>query len=194
MFYCDDESFLLWFKPFSKADLLDFYYAGVIVGLAMNNFSIINLHFPLAFYKKLVDMPVTFDDFAELKPSIASNLSKMMAYTGEDFEQVFFQSFSVFVDDVEHEIIPHGKDISVTQENKEEFKRLYVEFHLSACISAQFLNFKKGFKDVCSGKSLSLFVPEELRIVIQGADTIDLDLLKEISSYQGFSSSDPIIL
>lgn len=43
---------------------------GIVCGLAIYNFTIINLPFPLALYKKLLDQSVGLDDLADLDPHL----------------------------------------------------------------------------------------------------------------------------
>ncbi len=49
----------------------DFYYLGVICGMALYNQHYINLHFPLALYKKLLQQSPTLNDLEELSPEEA---------------------------------------------------------------------------------------------------------------------------
>jgi hypothetical protein len=43
---------------------------GVICGLAIYNFTIVDLHFPLALYKKLLKKKPSLDDLKELMPDV----------------------------------------------------------------------------------------------------------------------------
>lgn len=68
-----------------------------------------------------------------------------------------------------------------------------MQFYMETSIALQFEEFKRGFSQICSGDSFSFFRPEELQILIQGADVIDIGLLKEITTYQGFTADDQMI-
>lgn len=48
-----------------------FHLIGIICGLAIYNSTVVDLHFPLALYKKLLDVLPTLDDFKELSPTEA---------------------------------------------------------------------------------------------------------------------------
>jgi len=48
-----------------------FHYLGVLCGLAIYNFTIIDLPFPLALYKKLLKEPVSLQDLKGLSPTLA---------------------------------------------------------------------------------------------------------------------------
>lgn len=47
-----------------------FYLIGLLCGLAIYNFTIINLPFPLVLYKKLLGEAVGLDDLAGLSPTL----------------------------------------------------------------------------------------------------------------------------
>jgi protein-S-isoprenylcysteine O-methyltransferase Ste14 len=48
-----------------------FVYVGALCGLAIYNFTIIDLPFPLALYKKLLKEPVALQDLRGLSPTLA---------------------------------------------------------------------------------------------------------------------------
>ena len=59
---------------------------------------------------------------------------------------IYFQtSFLSWGESVEHEFKPNGKDIEVTNENKQEFVQLYLKWVLVDQIKSQFDSFAKGF-------------------------------------------------
>ncbi|MED6264721.1 putative E3 ubiquitin-protein ligase herc4 [Characodon lateralis] len=70
MFRYYEESRLIWFshKTFEDFDL--FNLIGVICGLAIYNFTIVELNFPLALYKKLLKRKPTLEDLKELMPDV----------------------------------------------------------------------------------------------------------------------------
>jgi len=58
-----------------------YYLIGLICGLAIYNFTIINIPFPLALYKKILAEKVDIMDFKELNPTVARSFESMLAYT-----------------------------------------------------------------------------------------------------------------
>lgn len=71
MFQNYDESRLLWFNALTFEDDMAMYgLIGILCGLAIYNGTIIDLPFPLALYKKLLDKPVNLDDLRELDPQL----------------------------------------------------------------------------------------------------------------------------
>lgn len=46
-----------------------FHLIGIVCGLAIYNSTVVDLHFPLVLYKKLLDVPPVLDDLKELSPT-----------------------------------------------------------------------------------------------------------------------------
>lgn len=65
----------LHFQTFEDSDL--FHLIGVICGLAIYNFTIVDLHFPLALYKKLLKKKPSLDDLKELMPDVGRLVVKV---------------------------------------------------------------------------------------------------------------------
>lgn len=98
------------------------FITGILCGLAIYNFTIIDLPFPLALFKKLLEEPVTLSDLRELSPTLANSLQTLLNYTESDFVDVFGLNFDVTRDVFgELRVIPlkpNGENIPVTLENK----------------------------------------------------------------------------
>eukprot|EP00050_Salpingoeca_kvevrii_P001802 m.179937 g.179937 ORF g.179937 m.179937 type:complete len:110 (-) comp10461_c0_seq19:23-352(-) len=97
---------------------------------------------------------------------------QLLEYEGDDVADVFGFTFeishSVFGEVVEVELKPGGADIDVTNENRDEFVKLYVNYLLTDSVSQQFEAFHRGFHLVCGGIVLPLFRPDELELLICG--------------------------
>lgn len=77
MFKENDESHRFWFanNPFLDENTLEeFKLVGRLTGLAIFNGVILDFHFPLALYKKLLGVPVDFSDLEQWDP-VSSSLT-----------------------------------------------------------------------------------------------------------------------
>merc|ERR1719445_1190808 len=203
MFTEYEDSNLIWFNPASFEDDSFYFLIGILCGLAIYNFTIVNVPFPLILYKKLLSEKVlhfdyTLSDLAELNPTIARSLQQLLDYKGEDVEDVFCLQFSIgqnsFGEVVQVPLKPGGNDIPVTSENKTEYVKLYVDHVLAKSCSAQFEAFKKGFLKVVSGRVLQLFHPQELMALVVGNENYDWDLLEKLCEYkEGYSKDHEVI-
>ena len=64
-------------QTFEEFDL--FNLIGIICGLAIYNLTIVELHFPVALYKKLLKKKPTLDDLKELMPDVGRS-GKVQVY------------------------------------------------------------------------------------------------------------------
>ena len=157
MFKEYEDSHHIWFNRYLfEEDISMFHMIGVICGLAIYNFTIINLPFPLVLYKKLLDenkkYKATLDDLDDLSPSLAKGLKDVLAYEGEDLEDVFCLNFSISEQSVgmtmTENLIKDGADVAVTQSNKQEYVDLYCDYIINSGIAKQYDAFQAGFHRV----------------------------------------------
>ncbi|KTF92285.1 hypothetical protein cypCar_00012607 [Cyprinus carpio] len=70
-----------------------FHLIGIICGLAIYNSTVVDLHFPLVLYKKLLNVSPTLDDLKELSPTEGRSLQQLLEYEG-DVEETFCLNFA----------------------------------------------------------------------------------------------------
>ncbi|XP_063237913.1 probable E3 ubiquitin-protein ligase HERC4 [Bacillus rossius redtenbacheri] len=199
MFCSYEEQRTIWFNEFSFEDQVMYCLVGLVCGLTIYNFTIIDLPFPLALYKKLLDFPVGLRDLQGLSPALAKSLQDVLDYEGDDLEDVFCLTFQVnrevFGEVRSIPLKPGGGDIPVTQQNKQEFVDLYVDRLLNSGVEVQFSAFKDGFLKVCGSRVLNLFHPRELMAVVVGNENYDWVEFERNAEYRGgYSASDPTII
>lgn len=73
-----------------------------------------------------------------------------------------------------HELKPSGASIAVTEDNKREYVKLYVNYRFMRGIEQQFLALQKGFLELIPSASLRPFDERELELVISGIGSIDI--------------------
>eukprot|EP00092_Neocalanus_flemingeri_P033110 GFUD01036005.1.p1 GENE.GFUD01036005.1~~GFUD01036005.1.p1 ORF type:complete len:1046 (+),score=311.60 GFUD01036005.1:157-3294(+) len=191
MFKEYDESNMIWFNPNTFEDNSYYFLIGILYGLAIYNFTIINVPFPLILYKKLLNDSLadySLTDLAQLSPTTAKSLQQLLDYKDKDLEEVFSLTFTIsensFGNVVEVPLKTGGDDIAVTSDNKNEYVKLYIEYVLSKSCEAQFDAFKKGFLKVVSSRVLQLFHPQELMALVVGNENYDWELLEELCEYK----------
>lgn len=115
--------FSFFFQQFEEITLFVFVRPkGSLCGLAIYNFTIINLPFPLALYKKLLNHPVDLTDLRDITPTVANSLQSLLDYDADDFESVFDLNFvlnrEVFGEIQTVPLKPNGENVLVNQKNK----------------------------------------------------------------------------
>ncbi|KAI9281585.1 hypothetical protein BY458DRAFT_499033 [Sporodiniella umbellata] len=198
MFTYDEDSNLCWFNPASFENEDQFFLVGVVLGLAIYNSTILDVHLPTACYKKLLNVPVVLDDLKSFRPALKRGFTQLLEFEG-DVEGVFCRSFVAEIDRFGERVciplIPNGENVVVTEENREQFVSLYAEFLLNTSVERQFGAFKRGFYHVCGGNALSLFLPEEIELLVRGSDEpLEISDLKSQTEYVGFDENEETIV
>lgn len=199
MFTLNSETQTYWFNPTSFESDAQFKLIGIILGLAIYNNVILDVHFPMVVYRKLLGRRGTFHDLQDWNPSLAKGLQQLLDYKGDDMEEVFVQSFRITYKDVfgtvlSHDLKEHGDTILVNQDNKWEFVDSYTDFLLNKSIEKQFRAFRRGFLLVTDDSPLEmLFRPEEVELLVCGSKNFDFNALEESTEYDGYTANSPII-
>jgi len=160
MFLLNEETRTLRFNPDSMESTFEFELLGVLLGIAIYNSTILDMHFPQVVYKQLLGQKPTLDDLLDAQPSLAKGLLQLLEFDG-DVEAVFARDFTYSYESYGAQVVvplkPDGDQIPVTKENRAEFVQLYVEHVLEKSVARQFGAFSRGFLRVCGGPALQLF-------------------------------------
>ncbi|KAH0517018.1 putative E3 ubiquitin-protein ligase HERC4 [Microtus ochrogaster] len=189
MFRYYEDSRLIWFsdQTFEDSDL--FHLIGVICGLAIYNFTIVDLHFPLALYKKLLKRKPSLDDLKELMPDVGRSMQQLLDYPEDDIEETFCLNFTITVENFGatevKELVLNGADTAVNKQNRQEFVDAYVDYIFNKSVASLFDAFHAGFHKVCGGKVLLLFQPNELQAMVIGNTNYDWKELEKNTEYKG---------
>jgi ubiquitin-protein ligase E3 A len=190
----------------SKIDL--YYLAGTLFGLAAYNAHSINVSFPAIFYKQLLTTPIdspassstsfSLADLHSLDPRLVQSLQQLLAYDAPDLEDVFQLSFTVdqqvrkkgkdgeeLIEIHTAELIEGGAKTPVTQANKLNYISLLTTFILSSSIHPQQQSFIRGFRSVCQGRSMQMFTPSDLQLLLIGQPSWDWKALRQSARYEG---------
>uniref|UniRef100_A0A4W4FTQ7 HECT domain-containing protein n=1 Tax=Electrophorus electricus TaxID=8005 RepID=A0A4W4FTQ7_ELEEL len=198
MFTQYPESNLLWFSDKCFVEHNWFHLIGILCGLAIYNSTVVDLHFPLVLYKKLLDVCPSLEDLKELSPTEGRSLQQLLDYEGDDVEDAFCLTFAITreyygMTEVK-ELIPAGESITVIKSNREEFVQAYLRYIFSDSVRELYSAFSGGFLKVCGGRVLSLFQPSELMAMVVGNSSYDWEELEKNAVYKGeFSASHPTV-
>lgn len=86
----------------------------------------------------------------------------------------------------DHELIPGGSNVKVTDENKHEYVNLVAEYRLTEAIRPQINSFLEGFYELIPRNLISLFNDKELELAISGLPQIDSENSSFIFGPQGW--------
>ncbi|KAM4834293.1 putative E3 ubiquitin-protein ligase HERC3 isoform 5-T5 [Thomomys bottae] len=198
MFTYYQDSNLLWFSDTCFVEHNWFHLIGITCGLAIYNSTVVDLHFPLALYKKLLNVKPGLEDLKELSPTEGRSLQELLDYPGEDIEETFCLNFTICRESYgvveQKKLIPGGDGVAVCKGNRQEFVDAYVNYVFQLSIHEWYTAFSSGFLKVCGGKVLELFQPSELRAMMVGNSNYNWDELQETAVYKGdYSATHPTV-
>uniref|UniRef100_A0A4W3JL23 HECT-type E3 ubiquitin transferase n=1 Tax=Callorhinchus milii TaxID=7868 RepID=A0A4W3JL23_CALMI len=177
--YSTDNIYTLQINPDSAINpehLSYFHFVGRIMGLAVFHGHYINGGFTLPFYKQLLGKPIQLSDLESVDPELHKSLIWILE---NDITPVLDHTFCVehncFGRIIQQELKPNGRNVPVTEENKREYVRLYVNWRFMRGIEAQFLALQKGFNELIPQHLLKPFDQKEIELIIGGLGKIDIN-------------------
>ncbi|EED24438.1 ubiquitin-protein ligase (Tom1), putative [Talaromyces stipitatus ATCC 10500] len=170
--------------------LMFFKFIGRIIGKALYEGRVLDCHFSRAVYKSILGKSVSIKDMETLDLDYYKSLLWMLE---NDITDIITETFAIETDDFGEtqviDLIPNGRNIPVTQENKEEYVQRVVEYKLVGSVKEQLENFLKGFHDIIQPDLISIFNEQELELLISGLPEIDVDDWKNNTEYHNYSAS-----
>ncbi len=199
MFVLNEETRTYWFSDNGLASEEEYAFVGTLMGLAIYNGITLDCHFPQTVYKKLLGGDTDFTDLADVVPELHRGLDQLLRYEGPgSVEDVFCSTFVVQTDffgtQKSAELMPGGRDVVVTEANRQEYALLYSKFVLDDSVERPFRAFRGGFMQICYGPMLSLFDAQDLEVQICGDPSLDFAALEAATLYEGgFSKDTPVV-
>lgn len=191
---CEESSNYLWFNYSHRSKEIDYYHmSGILMGIAIHNSINLDVQMPRAFYKKLLQLPLSFNDLDDFQPSLYRGLKELLLFEG-DVKNTYGLNFTINLKAVEGfrtvELKEGGSELSVDNENRKEYVLRYVEYLLNTTVKKQFSAFFDGFMKVCGGNAISLFQDNEISKLIRGSEeVIDWELLKNVCVYDFYDQN-----
>lgn len=122
-----------------------FKFIGRIIGKALYEGRALDCHFSRAVYKRILGKTVSIKDMETLDLDYYKSLLWMLE---NDITEIITETFSVEIDDFGVtqivELVENGRNIAVTEENKQEYVQLIVEYRLTGSVQSQLEQFLKG--------------------------------------------------
>lgn len=199
MFTYEERTRLFWFNSSSFENEGQYTLIGIVLGLAIYNNCILDVHFPMVVYRKLMGKKGTFRDLADANPVLHQSLKELLDYEGsvEEDMMITFQisQTDLFGNALMYDLRENGDKIPVTNDNRKEFVSQYADYILNKSVEKQFKAFRRGFHMVTNESPLKyLFRPEEIELLICGSRNLDFLALEETTEYDGGYNRDSRII
>lgn len=168
-------------------------YEGIVVDVPFASFFLSQMlgHHHSVFYSSVDELPSLDSEFYK-------NLTSIKRYDGDvaDLGLTLSYDEDVMGQLVCHELVPGGKTIPVTDENKISYIHLMAHFRMHTQIKNQTAALISGFRSIIKPEWIRMFSTPELQRLISGDNAeIDLeDLKKHTVYYGGFHGSHRVIV
>uniref|UniRef100_H3HC58 HECT-type E3 ubiquitin transferase n=1 Tax=Phytophthora ramorum TaxID=164328 RepID=H3HC58_PHYRM len=169
------EDMSYWIDPLSdeknETHLKLFRLAGILIGKALFEGLVLDAHLALPLLKHVLGIPISFSDLEFLDEELHRNCKWLRS---NNHVEALCLTFSVMLENgTEVDLKENGRNVDVTDENKEEYLRLVLEHRMLDSIADQLQEFLMGIYDVVPKALLSVFDYQELELILCGIPTID---------------------
>ncbi|TMW66077.1 hypothetical protein Poli38472_003842 [Pythium oligandrum] len=170
-----------WINPNSsqihRDHLKCYQFVGRLMAKCLLEGQLLTVHFSLPLLKHVLGVPISFSDLEFLDEELYRNASWLR--TNDRVENLCLDFTVQHVDGhgamVTHELKPGGKDILVTDDNKEEYLDLLIKYKMFDSVQEQLSAILQGLYDVIPPTLLAVFDYQELELLLCGVPRIDVD-------------------
>ncbi|KRX14511.1 NEDD4-like E3 ubiquitin-protein ligase WWP2 [Trichinella nelsoni] len=158
-----------------------FKFVGRIVAMAFFHSKFIYNGFTMPFYKRMLGKRLTLEDLESVDPEFYNSLKWIQENNVDeaDLGLYFTMDYSLLGEHLSDELKPGGKEIKLTEENKEEYLKcdcdLTVEWRFNRGVQEQTKAFFDGFNEIFPMEWLKIFDERELELLLCGIQKIDID-------------------
>ncbi|CAD5113695.1 DgyrCDS2857 [Dimorphilus gyrociliatus] len=172
-----------------------FKFIGRVCGMAVFHGKLIDGYFIRPFYKMMLGKSITLDDME----SVDSEYYNSLKWIEENDPECLVLSFSiveeVFGQTEETELIPGGKDIPVSEDNKLDYIKNVINWRFSSRVKEQMSSFLTGFNEIIPNTNLQIFDANEIELLLAGLQDIDVQDWKSHSQYRrDYNANHPVII
>jgi E3 ubiquitin-protein ligase HUWE1 len=169
-----------------------FKFIGRIIGKAICDGQLLDAHFTRSFYKHILGQPVNYHDLEAIEPDYYKSLKQILEIPLDmlGLDLTFSSETNDFGEIKITDLIPDGRNIYVTDENKHYYVQLIAQHRTTDAIKDQIEAFLDGFHDLVPPELISIFDAQELELLISGLPDIDIDDLRANTDYHGYKATD----
>uniref|UniRef100_A0A182Q670 HECT-type E3 ubiquitin transferase n=1 Tax=Anopheles farauti TaxID=69004 RepID=A0A182Q670_9DIPT len=162
-----------------------FRFIGRIAGMAIYHGKLLDAFFIRPFYKMMLQKAIDLKDMEAVDTEYYNSL----LYIKENDPSSLMLTFSVdeesFGTTNQRELKPDGADLEVTNDNKDEYIRLVIDWRFEARVKDQMQAFLEGVGSLVPLHLLKIFDENELELLMCGIQSIDVNDWKKNTMYKG---------
>eukprot|EP01022_Parablepharisma_sp_SALTPOND_P015755 TRINITY_DN2254_c0_g1_i2.p1 TRINITY_DN2254_c0_g1~~TRINITY_DN2254_c0_g1_i2.p1 ORF type:complete len:3562 (+),score=437.62 TRINITY_DN2254_c0_g1_i2:2957-13642(+) len=170
-----------------------FKFIGRIIGKALLDGQYLECYFTRALYKTLVGQPLTIQDMQDYDPELYKSLLWIRDNDVTDLDCNFTYTIDYFGRLETKDLIEDGKNVKVTNENKQLFIVKMCKAMLQDVIRPQIEALQKGLYEIIPKSLVSIFDSREIELLISGLPDVDILDLKKNTDYHGYNENSKVV-
>lgn len=165
--------------------LLYFKFIGRVAGMAVYHGKLLDGFFIRPFYKMMLGKSIELKDMESVDTEYFNSLIWIKENDPDELELAFQVDEENFGQTVSIELRPGGKETRVTNENKDEYIQLVIEWRFINRVRKQMDQFLAGFNELVPLNLIKIFDEGELELLMCGIGSIDVKDWKGNTVYKG---------
>ncbi|XP_070202594.1 E3 ubiquitin-protein ligase NEDD4-like isoform X3 [Littorina saxatilis] len=172
-----------------------FEFIGRVAGMAIFHGKLLDAFFIRPFYKMMLKKPIVLGDMESVDSEYFNSMVWIKDNDPSDLELHFSVEEDHFGEITELDLIPNGRDIPVTDENKLKYIDEVIKWRFVSSVEVQMKAFMKGVNALIPQNLLQIFDENELELLMCGLQDIDVNDWKQHTAYKGeYNPNHPVII
>jgi len=197
--YSGQGSYTLQINPASyvNPDHLEYFrFIGRVIAMSLYHGKFIDRGFSMPFYKRMLGKKLVLQDLETLDNAYYNSLLwiKENEIDECDLDMYFCTDMEILGETTTHDLKEGGSEILVTDENKEEYIDLMVQWRFSRGVEDQLKAFFTGFNEVLPMFYLQYFDERELELLLCGMQEYDIDDWQRNTVYRNYTKTSKQVL
>merc|ERR1719192_667364 len=188
----DKVTYMIYEQSQTNPNHLDYFkFVGRVIAKAIYDNKHLECYFTRSFYKHILAKSVKYTDMESEDYAFYKGLEFLITNKVEDlgYDLTFSGEIREFGVLEVRDLIPNGRNVQVTEDNKMDYVRLVCQMKMTGAIRKQLSAFLEGFYNIIPRRLISIFNEQELELLVSGLPVIDIDDLKAHSEYHKYQSN-----
>lgn len=196
--YSATDNYTLQINPFSgvcnEEHLNYFKFIGRIAGMAVYHGKLLDAFFIRPFYKMMLSKSIDLKDMESVDSEYYNSLLWIKENDPSELELTFCVDEESFGHTSQRELKPDGANIPLTDENKDEYIALVIQWRFVSRVQEQMNAFLEGFNALIPPTLVKIFDEHELELLMCGIQHIDVRDWKQNTLYKGDYHANHIVV
>ncbi|XP_072752875.1 E3 ubiquitin-protein ligase Nedd-4 isoform X1 [Anoplolepis gracilipes] len=171
-----------------------FKFIGRIAGMAVYHGKLLDAFFIRPFYKMMLGKPIDLKDMESVDSEYYNSLLWIKENDPSGLELTFCLDEESFGHTSQRELKPDGANILLTDENKDEYISLVIQWRFVSRVQEQMNAFLEGFNALIPSTLVKIFDEHELELLMCGIQHIDVKDWKQNTLYKGDYHANHIVV